>query len=125
MVNKVRRNADPTIIAALLAGASLDDAAKRAGMSEQTVRRRLRDPEFRARLDAAETEMIETAGRALSGYVPEAVSTLGGLLHDGSSTIQLSASKSIIEIGSKRARHALEERVAALERAAAEREKDR
>jgi len=125
MAPSVRRTADPLLIAALLGGCTLAAAAKRAGMSEQTARRRLRDAEFRTRLDAAETELIDTAARALADASGEAVSKLRCLLRVRSAAVRLSAVRAVLEFAPKwRAQHALEERVAALERAEAARTRD-
>ena len=122
MAPSVRRTADPLLITALLGGCTHADAAKRAGVSEQTARRRLRDPEFRIRLAAAETELIDRTARALADASGEAVTALRVLLRGRSARVRLSAVRAVLEFAPKwRAQHALEERVAALERAETER----
>jgi hypothetical protein len=124
MAGSGRHGADSLLIAALLGGASLVDAAKHAGVSEQTVSRRLHNADFRARLDAAEAELVDSVARALADGSTEAVSVLRSLLL-GSDAIRLQAARTILEFVPKwRVQYALEARVAALERAAAERQKE-
>jgi hypothetical protein len=121
MAGSGRQNADPLLIAALLSGATLATAAERAGVSEQTARRRLHDPEFHARLDAAGEELIAAATRALADASGEAVSTLRDLLRDGPPAVKLGAARAILEFGPRwRTEHANDERLAAAERSAAE-----
>ena len=66
MAGSGRQNADPILIAALLSGATPAEAATQAGVSERTVRRRLLNPAFRARLNAAGDDMIAASARILS-----------------------------------------------------------
>jgi hypothetical protein len=64
---------DEALLAALLRGATVPEAAEAARLSERTARRRLHDPEFRRRLDAARAEVTallaaQVAGGAELGY---------------------------------------------------------
>jgi HEAT repeat protein len=120
-----RQNADPLLIAALLTGATLADAAKSAGVGEQTARRRLRDPEFRARLDTAGSELIDAAVRALAGHMEEAVATLADLLRDAPFSVRLGAARTILQLGPPwLKKRALEKSVDELKRSLAEDEPD-
>ncbi len=123
MAGNGRRNADPLLLAALLGGATLADAAKRAGMGEQTARRRLRDPEFRAQLDAAGDEVVEAAVRGLTDATGEAVAGLRDLMRGGPPSVRLGAVRAVLELGPKwRVEYDVETRLRALERALAARQ---
>ena len=106
-------------MAALAGGATYEDAAERAGVSERTVRRRLDDPAFRHRVDAARAEMLSRAVARLTGASVEAVEALRGLLGSGQDFARLGAARAILELGLKlREQLDLAGRVAALEQAA-------
>lgn len=115
-----RSRADPALLAALAAGATIDAAAKSAGVSPATVRRRLADPAFRERLDLAQGELVAQAVAALSGASGEAVATLRRLLRDAPPATQLGAARAVLELGSKLREAAdLERRISELEAAQA------
>jgi len=114
------------VLAALLGGATPEEAARQAGVSEHTVRRRLHDPDFRARLDAAGSELVAAVAVTLTEGAAEAASALRGLLHAQSESVQLGAARALLEFAPKwRGEHADEERFAALERSVAELLKER
>ena len=120
-----RQNGDSVLIVALLANPTLADAAKNAGLSEQTARRRLRDPEFQGRLDAAGSELIDAAVRAMAGHMEEAVATLVDLNREAPPSIRLGAARTILELGPKwRTKRSLEKSVHELRRSLAEDEPD-
>lgn len=52
------RRYDPPLITALADGSRPADAARKAGVSGRTVRRRLADPSFRRRLSAARVRLL-------------------------------------------------------------------
>ena len=56
---------DTKLLAALLLGANLRQAAQHAGCSERTVRRKLQEPRFRAELKQAEDQAIAAVRRRL------------------------------------------------------------
>jgi hypothetical protein len=121
MAGSGRQNADPILIAALLSGATIVDAAERAGVSEQTARRRLRNLEFRARLNAAGDDLVAAAARAIADANGEAVSALRDLLRDGPPAVRLGAARTILEFTPRfRAAHDHEERLALAERSLVE-----
>ncbi len=121
MAGSGRQNADPILIAALLSGATPAEAATQAGVSERTVRRRLLNPAFRARLDAAGDDMIAASARGITGASSEAVAALLDLVRHGPPSVRLGAIRTILEVTPKwRAEHHLEERVGALERTLSE-----
>ena len=116
-----RQRADPILIAELLSGATPADAAPRAGISERTLRRRLQNPEFRARLTAEGDDIIAAAARGPVDASRGAVSTLQDLLGEGPPAIRLGAAKSILELAPRwRNEREVDERLAAIERSLAE-----
>jgi hypothetical protein len=105
---------------AIASGTSIKEAARSAGISESTAYRRLKDPAFRRRVSEIRTSFLNEAVGRLSEAANEAVSTLKALLTSGSDSVRLSASRAILELGPKlREQAELEERITALERAAA------
>ena len=111
-----RRNADHVLIAALAGGVTVQDAAVTAGVGVATARRRLREPEFRRRVDEARADMIRQAVARVSAASTNAVATLRGLLGAESESVRLGAARSILELGVKlREAQDLAERIAALE----------
>ena len=111
------RKGDSALITALAGGATVKEAAHRAGVAECTAHRRLDDPEFRRQVDAARTEMIASAVGTLAKASTAAAVTLATLLgKEQPPSIRLGAARSILELGSKlRETQELEERIAALE----------
>ncbi len=73
---------DEMLAAALASGRTHRAAAEAAGMSERTVRRRLEAPEFRARVSAQRTELVNQVADRLVGLAPQAVETMYSLLSD-------------------------------------------
>lgn len=67
-------------IAALLEHKTIIDAAYACRLSEKTLQRYLDDPAFRAALTAAETAVIDDAGRRLIAGQQKALDTLDELI---------------------------------------------
>ena len=111
-----RSGGDSVLIAALAAGATYEDAATQAGVSERTVRRRLEDAEFSGQVDATRSEMIARAVGRLAEASTEAADTLRGLLAARSETVRLGAARSILELAVRLREHdELVSRIEALE----------
>lgn len=92
------RRGDSALVTALMAGQTIQAAAKSAGVSETTARRRLADPAFRAALDAARAEALERAINALSTLSVIAVATLGELMRGAESEMaRLGAARAALE----------------------------
>jgi hypothetical protein len=106
------------LLAALACGATVEGAAQKAGLSARTAYRRLRDPEFRARLRQKEDELTRRTAGLLTAASLESVRTLVEL--QGASTpapTRLGAARSVIGLGLKLREEAnLAGRVAELER---------
>ena len=111
-----RRRADQALVLALAAGAPVDVAAQRAGVSRTTAHRRMREPEFRQMVQEARAAAFERALGELSDASLDAARTLRKLLRARNAPIQLGAAKAILELGVKlREGTELAERIAALE----------
>jgi len=112
---------DDALVAALAAGSTVPDAAKRANMSERTARRRLDDPAFRRRVSEARGELYSAAMGRLAAVATKAADTLEKLLTSTRDAVALGAARSILELGQRlRESVELEQRIAALERGAVE-----
>jgi hypothetical protein len=117
MPQRGRRNVDDILLGALACGATHEGAAQKAGVSKRTVERRMKDPEFLARLQEHCSGMLRRSARTLTAAATEAIKTLLALL---SSTIphatRLGAARTILELGPKlRETAEFEERLTALE----------
>jgi hypothetical protein len=113
--------ADTALLSALAGGQQIEAAAKMAGVSESTAKRRLADPVFRARLDAIRAEAINRAVGVLSMASVGAAAELLRLIKSANSEqVRLAAATRILELEMKlRESYQIEERLAALERLAA------
>jgi len=117
MAQKGRHSADQKLILALVCGATIENAARQAGVAERTVYRRQRDPAFQAKLKEARQEMVERTANMLTAASMESVKTLLRLQNEKvPPAVQLGAAKAIVELGAKLRENAeLFARVAALE----------
>jgi hypothetical protein len=101
----------------LACGATAEAAAQKAGVSERTVYRRLKDPGFQNQLQRLRSDMVQRAAGTLTAAATEAIKTLLSLLQSSiPHAVRLGAARSILEIG-MRVREAtdLEGRLQALE----------
>ena len=121
MAQKGKRNADHQLLLALACGASVENAARQAGVSESTAYRRLADADFSQRLKDLRADMVQRTAGALTAAATEAVRTLLELQKPSAPpAVRLGAARSVLEIGMKVREVAdLEERLAALEQLAA------
>ena len=112
-----RRNADESLLMALACGATVDNAARQAGISKRTAYRRLADPAFGRRLQQMRGDMVSRTAGTLTAAAGEAVRTLLELMKNPtSSAVRLGAARAVLEIGMKLREMAdLEARLAALE----------
>ena len=103
-------------VAALLTEPTLDRAAHRAGVSEKTLRRWLRDAEFQSAYGAAREEALRMALGRLQGLLLQATATLERAMLCGTPTTEVRAPIAVIEHGFKGTELLdLANRVAALE----------
>lgn len=107
-----------TAAAALLAGATQEDAASAAGVSRSTVGRWQRQHEFRRALADGQTVIIEAAARRLVGRLAVAVDVATALLEDvtAPAAVRLSAARLLLDMaGRYHELTAIERRLSALE----------
>jgi hypothetical protein len=118
-----RRTGDFILLGALAAGATYAEAADQSGVSERTVHRRMADRAFRRRLSEVRGQMLNLAIGRLTDYTLDAVETLHELTQPGQHTmpgVRERAARTILDMADRLRQSAeLEERVAALEAAAA------
>jgi hypothetical protein len=118
MARGIRKQAEETLLQALVCGATVDTAARKAGVSERTAYRRLQDPKFRQRLDGLRLEMIQRTAAMLTGAGMVSVKTLVDLQQDVAVTaaVRRRAARDVLEMGLKLRDHAdVEARLAAVE----------
>ena len=116
MARRDTKNAGGVLLAALAGGATHQEAATQAGVSERTAYRRLEDPAFRQQLAEARGALITRAVGRLARDCAAAAATLAALLKANSETARLGAARSILELAVKmRESEELEARVTALE----------
>jgi hypothetical protein len=116
-VARGKKNTDEALLIALACGATVENAARTAGMSARTAHRRLADAGFQQRLRDLRTDMVQRAGGMLTAAGMEAVKTLISL-QDGSvaAAVRLGAARTVLEFGIKLRENAeLAERIGALE----------
>jgi hypothetical protein len=92
-----RSGDDAAIIAALASGATEEEAGARGGVSDRTVRRRLKDPAFREAVERARAESLQAVNEGLRGLAARAVSTLGDLMDDSNPpAVRLGAARTVV-----------------------------
>jgi hypothetical protein len=97
-----RHQGDTVLVAALLEGRTLKDAAGVAHMGEHTARRRMQDPAFQRALAAARQEALAAAITQLTGATALASAQLTRLAaHAQQEAIQLAACRTILETAIK------------------------
>jgi hypothetical protein len=103
---------------ALACGATVENAARKAGIGERTAYRRLADPAFQEQLASLRFETVQRTAAMLSAASLEAVKTLVTLQEPSvPAAVRLGAARSILELGSKlREMVELEQRLNAVER---------
>jgi HEAT repeat protein len=117
MPKKPRKKAEDSLLMALACGATVDSAARQCKLCVRTVYRRLKDPDFRFRLQELRADMFQRTAATLTAAGSEAVRTLLELLKSANPpATRLGAARSVLEMGMKAREFAeLEDRLAALE----------
>jgi hypothetical protein len=113
-----RKRGGDALVTALACGATVEGAARKAGISERTAYRRLADPDFQARLRRERAELARRAAGLLTAATLESVRTLVELQGSAQpAPTRLGAARAVIALGLKLREEAdLGERVAELER---------
>jgi hypothetical protein len=113
-----RRRGEEVLLTALACGATVEGAARKAGLSERTAYRRLTDPEFQERLRQELAEWARRTAGLLTAASPGSVRTLVEL--QGAAVppaTRLGAARAVIGLGLKlREETDLVDRMAAIER---------
>lgn len=91
-----RHDLDDALVQLLSAGFDAATAARRSGCCERTVRRRLTDPAFRARIEAVRCEVSRRVVDRLTDAATRAVRVLRRLLSSSSERVQLGAATAIL-----------------------------
>ena len=109
--------ADESLILALACGATIEAAARQCGVSDRTIRRRLSEPAFLARLQQARADMVKRSAGLLTAAAGESVRTLLALQKESAPpAVRLGAARAVLELGVKvRELVDLEARIASLE----------
>src|SRR6516225_6069830 len=118
MPRTVPKGADRALLQALACGATVENAARKAGVSERTAYRRLDDPAFMQQLQQVRIDMVQRTVGMLTGASVAAVKTLVDLQHDAavSPAVRRGAARDVLELAIKYREAAdLEQRIAALE----------
>ena len=117
MPQRGRKNADQLLLMALACGATVEAAARSAGISQATVYRRLHDTEFCNQLQQTKADMVQRTASMLTASGMESVKTLMELQKPLTPpAVRLGAARSVIELGVKIREVAdLEKRLLALE----------
>lgn len=113
-----RRDAhDELIIAALITGASYEQAATAAGVSARTVRRRMADEDFASEVRSRRAERATRLSAALLDIGHQAIEVLSEALADENAGIRLKASQAVLTLGQRYRREVeVMDRIDALER---------
>jgi hypothetical protein len=118
MPRKSNKAAEQVLVTALAFGATVENAARKAGIGERTAYRRLADPDFRARLSQARQEAVVRTAGMLTGAAVGSVKTLVDLQQDASvpAAVRRGAARDVLEMNVKYREFAeMEQRVAAIE----------
>ena len=118
MARKRNKSAEQALLMALVIGATVENAARKAGIGERTAYRRLADPDFRARLSQARQEAVVRTAGMLTGAAVGSVKTLVDLQQDASvpAAVRRGAARDVLEMNVKYREFAeMEQRVAAIE----------
>ena len=92
-----RLRGDDRLFTALVSGCHVENAAAVAGISERTAYRRLADPKFRSRLDAARESLRESVLARLADAGHDAIGTLFELLSSEDENVKLKAAKTLLD----------------------------
>jgi len=89
------------LIQALACGATIENAARQAGVAIRTATRRMSEPDFRRQLSKVRGEMMGRATGMLTAASLESVKTLLDLQKSSPPTVRLGAARAVIELASK------------------------
>jgi hypothetical protein len=119
MSRKGKYGSDADLVTALACGATVAGAAHKYGVSESTVYRRLRNPEFVRRIKAIQLDTLKRTSGMLTAMMPEAAKTLLALQDPAMPpAVRLGASRTTLDQAIHVRKHVdFDERLTALEQA--------
>jgi hypothetical protein len=94
-----KHGADESLALALSTGQTIADAARAAGVSERTARRRWADPDFRRRVADLRGEVIAQAASRLAAAMTRAADRLALLVDSPDHRTALAAAKAVVGLG--------------------------
>jgi transposase len=114
---KYNQKVETVLVAALAKGATVAQAARQAGVSERTVYRRRQQPDFQARIDALQNDILQRVATLLTKATEEGIRSLVSLQEQSTpASVRRAAARDILEVGIRLREAAdLEKRVLALE----------
>ena len=118
MARRCGAKAEQALLQALACGATVESAARKAGISERTAYRRLHNPAFVQQLRQLRADMVQRAAGMLTGASLGAIKTLVDLQQDATvpPAVRRGAARDVLGLAIKYRETAdLEERVAGLE----------
>jgi len=118
MAHTIRKQAERVLLQALACGATVENAARKAGVCERTVYRRLEDADFCRQLQELRNEMLQRTAAMLSGAGMGSVKVLVDLQGDASvpTGVRRRSARDVLELGLKfREAAEIEQRLAAIE----------
>jgi hypothetical protein len=119
MARAKEKAADAALLQALACGATVENAARKAAVSERTAYRRLADPEFCKQLQRLRLEIVQRTAAMLTGAGMSSVKTLLDIQQDVAvhAGVRRRAARDVLEMGMKLRENAdWEERLAVLEK---------
>jgi len=118
MARPIRKAVDRALLQALACGATVENAARKSGVCERTVYRRLEDPAFCRRVQELRTEMMQRTTGMLTGAGMGSVKVLVDLQSDVAmpAGVRRRSARDVLELSLKfREATELEQRLAAVE----------
>ena len=117
MASKNKKQVETKLVTALANGATVAQAGLQAGVSERTVYRYLKKPEFQARIDALQDQMVQQVAAVLTAAAQVGIQSLVALQDPSTPpSVRRNAARDILELGLHSREDAdLEKRLAVLE----------
>ena len=85
----------------IVTATNLTQAAQEAGISEATLRRWRREPQFRAELDRLASELAETTAQELKSTILHGFQVINELMEDSDPMVRLRAARVAITLGGR------------------------
>lgn len=93
-----RRRGNAVLATALASGATYAVAARQAGVSERTVKRRMTDPAFLAQVNEVHADTLQAGARKLAHLSGEAIDTMTDLMRaNRPPNVRLGAARAVLE----------------------------